>query len=461
MAFTSFTYLYFLAIVVALYWVVRGRIAQNVLLVVASYVFYGWLTPWYCVLLAASTLVTYGCLHILWRTPEGQAKGRWPVVMAIGVNIGMLAVLKYWNFWLDDIVAAATELGWDTSKSTLSIALPLGLSFYTLQAVGLVVDAHRGDVQRQPLLNVALFLAFFPKLISGPFEKAKEFMTTAATDRTCSAHTLESGIALMMYGFFKKLVVADGLGPYLEQILHMPEPPLTVIAATSVGFCIQILADFSGYTDIARGSARLFGIQLMENFRYPYLAISPSDFWRRWHISLSSWFRDYVYIPMGGSHSPQQWRIFAAITVTMGASGVWHGATAPFLLWGLYYGILLYLYQVCGLGGKWNPGWLVRIIAWAIMTCLTLLGWIIFKAPSAGWLLSLVTAFPAGGDAASLTLALTWLTLAGIFGGMWSVFATLSLSSARPLRIMRNVGLVTAIVFLAQEQPIDFLYFQF
>lgn len=465
MAFTSFTYLYFLAIVVALYWIVRNRIAQNVLLVVGSYVFYGWLTPWYCALLATSTLVTYGCLHFLWRTPEGHTKSRWPVAIAIGANIGMLAILKYWNFWLDDIVAAAEEVGWQPSKGSLSIALPLGLSFYTLQAVGLVIDAYRGDVKRQSFLNVSFFLAFFPKLIAGPFEKASGFFLQADTKRSDLLANLGHAMPILLLGFVKKLVVAENIGLYVDQAYMINEPSLIVLVAATVGFAVQILADFSGYTDIARGSAKLFGFELMENFNYPYLAVSPSDFWRRWHISLSHWFRDYVYIPLGGSRVQYAIHLLLVLLVTMGLSGIWHGATINFAFWGLYYGCLIFLYDKLGLGGHWRPqSMFSHLCAWSVMCWWTILGWMLFKTSSLTWLWNALKNFQFGITSQEQQLtALVLLGVTAVFTVPWIV-ATIGESYAKKYSVVsamcRALSLIS-ILILGSQTPSDFIYFNF
>ena len=459
MAFTSFTYLYFLAIVVALYWIVRNRIAQNILLLVASYVFYGWLTPWYCILLAASTVITYGCLHVLWSTPEGQPKSRWPVAVAVLANIGMLVVLKYWNFWMDDIVSAAQSLGWSTSEQTLRLALPLGLSFYTLQAVGLIVDAYRGDVTRQSFLNVSVFLAFFPKLIAGPFEKAQEFLIQTTTIRAWSWDRWSSALPLLLMGFLKKLVVAENVGIYVAQIYVVKQPSLLLLVVGAVGFAIQILADFSGYTDIARGSARLMGFELMENFNKPYLAISPSDFWRRWHISLSKWFTNYVYIPLGGSRNGTAFTC-AAFMVTMLVSGMWHGATANFAVWGMYWGVLLCVYHLLGKGGHWQPTTAIgKLFSWLLMCFWILCSWVIFWAPQ--WQFDKFRMFP----------KMQVTTTSAIF---FCVFITYTLpwwialfgesrtkNSWLPVRsICRGLSIVALLIFGAAD-PGAFIYFNF
>lgn len=462
MAFTSFTYLYFLAIVVALYWLVRNRTAQNVLLVIASYVFYGWLTPWYCALLAVSTVITYGCLHLLWKTPEGQIKSRWPVVIAIGTNIGMLAILKYWNFWLDDIVAVATNAGWKTSKGTLNIALPLGLSFYTLQAVGLVVDAYRGDAQRESPLNIALFLAFFPKLISGPFEKASLFLGQVQVTRHFALLHVTEGMKLLLSGLVKKMVIAENIGFFVGQIQSLNNTSIIVLIVATIGFACELLADFSGYTDLARGSARLLGFSLKENFNYPYLAISPSDFWQRWHISLSQWFRDYVYIPIRNLKYKSTIVLFFAVQITMLSSGIWHGATSGFALWGLYYGVLIFTYDLLGYGGHWKPQTRIgTLFAWSIMTIWTLLGWFIFKSPSIAWIGQTISQMTWQLTEGDLTIAGIWLAIIAMYSSPWLLLNSMPKIKSSLTRCAIHGILVAMLLLFSQEEPGNFFYFQF
>lgn len=463
MTFTSFTYLYFLATLVSLYWIVRNRVAKNALLLVASYLFYGWMAPWYCLLLALSTFITYGCLNVLWKTPELQVKSRWPVIIGIAANIGMLAMFKYWNFWLDDIIAVTANAGWTISKNTLRIALPLGLSFYTLQAVGLVVDAYRGDIQRQSPLSVALFLAFFPKLLAGPFEKARGFLDSIKADPSLTRENIEMAFSLLLYGYFKKLVIADNLSPYIAQLHKITTPSSTILFAISFCFAIQILADFSAYTDIARGSAKFFGINLAENFRNPYLALTPSDFWRRWHISLSQWFRDYVYIPLGGSHMKWQWQVALITICTMGLSGLWHGATANFAIWGIYYGVLLVIYRLLGMDGHWSPqSLLTRLLAWLTMTIWTLFGWLLFSMPSWERLFWPFQHFSIKAEVMSLSVSITWTFLCLIFCLIWGIQILLRKFSNRPIIAgIMYAYCIICIVILGQERMGDFVYFQF
>jgi D-alanyl-lipoteichoic acid acyltransferase DltB (MBOAT superfamily) len=275
---------------------------------------------------------------------------------------------------------------------------------------------------------------------------------------------VDDGLPLIVFGLLKKLVVADNIAILVDRVFLLREPSLWLLLVGSVGFTVQILADFSGYTDIARGSARLMGIDLLENFRSPYRAVSPSDFWRRWHISLSTWIRDYIYIPLGGSRVGSRGRFLLVLLLTMGLSGLWHGAGSTFVVWGIYWGLLLFVYHLAGCGGRWRPRGIVpSAIAWLATMTFTVFGWFLFRAPSLGWV---------GGTFSHMSLGCTveeFSAGAGYFGLM--VFyalpmAMLSLVTGLCPRVrwVRAVFLGIALVLiivLAPDSGQDFVYFRF
>ncbi len=460
MQFTSLHYLAFLAVFCCVYWMTDSQKVRNVQLLVGSYLFYGWASLWYCVLLLISTAVTYVCLHALW-SKEKEQRSRLPLVACIVFNIGILVLFKYWGYFIGDFINPKTAS--PVVQSLLNVILPLGLSFYSLQAVGLVADAYKGEVPRQGWLEVSVFLAFFPKLISGPFEKAGTFFPQIAERHAWDWANLSGGLSLMIFGFFKKLVIADNISPYVDRIFLGNPVPLTVLFTGGLCFAVQILADFSGYTDLARGSARLLGINLMENFNYPYLALTPSDFWRRWHISLSKWFTTYVYIPLGGSRTDSKLKLLFTTLVTMGASGLWHGATVNFLLWGLYYGILLFVYQLLKMDGHWVPR--NAVIKWTARTVMffwTVLGWILFKASSLTWLLQSVRSSTGERESWGISLMAVWLSFAAFFVILWTVPVVMDRFVRHPLgRGVMYACLIACILILGQEAAGDFVYFQF
>ncbi|MDQ6808685.1 MAG: MBOAT family protein [Verrucomicrobiota bacterium] len=337
MIFHSITYLAFFAIVLAIYWQLP-RVAQNVFIVGASYLFYGWEHPWFLIPLAASTLVDFSCALAIERYP---ARRRLFLVTSICASVGLLATFKYYAFAVENLNLLFTGVGLSPFRDALHLALPVGLSFYTFQSIGYIVDVYRGRVRAShDLIEYALYVSFFPQLVAGPIERAGHMLPQYRSRRTFDAASWRDALGLILWGFFKKLVIADQAALVANKVFSLATPAFPVLWAGVFAFTIQIYADFSGYTDIARGSARLLGIDLMRNFRNPYLACSPSDFWRRWHISLSTWLRDFVYIPLGGSRCGVA-RASFNLLATFTLSGLWHGASWNYVLWGVYWGLLI------------------------------------------------------------------------------------------------------------------------
>lgn len=390
MIFTSYTYVYFALIVAILYWTVSKKEVQNSILLGASYLFYGWITPWFCFLIASSTIVDYFC---------GRGMGRFPhwknrlLFVSLVSNLGLLGVFKYYNFFIENFLFVFAQLGMSPQFSTLQIVLPVGISFYTFQTLSYTIDIYRGKLTpRKNFVEFAVFVSFFPQLVAGPIERATHFLPQIERSRIWSWERFERGIVLIIQGYFKKLVIADNIVFYVDKIFMLESPGLLLLVVGTFAFSIQIYADFSGYTDIARGTAKLLGINLTKNFNFPYFAVSPSDFWRRWHISLSTWIRDYIYIPLGGSRHKTKWGYILTTMLTMFLCGLWHGAAWNYVIWGLYHGLLLVIYRFCGLEGKWAPeNRFTLVISWSITYGLILFGWSIFRAPSMAWWLHSVT----------------------------------------------------------------------
>ena len=410
MIFTSTAFLAFYAVVFALYWAARNRTAQNVLLLVGSYVFYGYVHPWFCLLIASSTVVDYLCGLGMGRFPN--RKRSW-LMLSLAFNLGLLGVFKYYDFFARSFAEALGSLGLELQPVELLVLLPVGISFYTFQTLSYTIDVYRGDIKaRRSFLDFAVFVSFFPQLVAGPIERAKRFLPQVEAQRHWSWAAVFPALQLIVGGYLKKLVVADNVGPYVDQIFGLQSPTLALLAVGALGFAVQIYADFSAYTDIARGIAKLLGFHLIVNFSSPYLAASPSDFWRRWHISFSSWIRDYLYIPMGGSRVKTRLGFLGVLLGSLGLSGLWHGAAWNFVLWGVYHAFLVFAYHQLGLGGRWAPrGAIQRISATGVMFVWTLLGWLIFRTDDLPWLLDSVQRFRVGlsgdyGAAASYTLSL-------------------------------------------------------
>lgn len=459
MIFTSSVYAIFLAVVVTVYWALRQRQAQNLLLLAASYVFYGWVTPWFCLLIAAATVTAYGCCRGMAAFPDQKKRF---LLISLCVNLGLLALFKYFNFFIENVQLLLDTLGLSVHPATLRLALPAGISFYTFQLVGCVVDTCRGQTAaRRNFFDFALFASFFPLLLSGPIERASSLLPQIEQDRRWDWNVFNTAWPLLLAGLFKKLVIADSLAFYADKIFMLDNPGLLLLLVGTFAFSIQIYADFSGYTDMARGSARLLGFELTQNFNFPYFAISPSDFWRRWHISLSTWIRDYIYIPLGGSRQKSQLRYAAAILLTMSLCGLWHGAAWTFVLWGLYHGLASFAYATLGFGGRWQPaGKISTLAAWLLMFAIIQFGWLIFRAPSASWLAAaLWTPAPVTAD---MRIAAAVIALHCAFHLLPLGLLALAEKSFPPLlRSPVYALLLLLTVLLHSEAGQDFIYFQF
>jgi len=336
-------FLVFFSVLFTVYWLVRDRIAQNVLLIGASALFYGWVHPWFLILLYVSAIVDYLAGLGIERYP-----GRKGLVLAasLSANLALLGYYKYCDFFLVNLAAVLHALGIHNSVAPLGVLLPAGISFYTFQSMAYSIDVYRGELKpRKNLLDYLLAVSFFCHLVAGPVQRASNLLLQAETPRRFDWDNVRSGLSLALWGAFKKMVVADTVSPYVDKVFSLESPSGPMVWAATLGFTVQILADFSGYSDIARGTARMLGWDLMLNFDHPYLATSPSDFWRRWHISFSSWIRDYLYIPLGGSRGGF-WRTSFATTGAMLISGLWHGASWNFVVWGGYHALLQIGYRV-------------------------------------------------------------------------------------------------------------------
>jgi D-alanyl-lipoteichoic acid acyltransferase DltB (MBOAT superfamily) len=373
MLFTSLQYCLFFAGVTGLYYGLPHWF-RRWLLLLASYVFYATWQPAYVLLLFLSTCVTYV-----------TALRRWTAV-GITMNLTTLFVFKYFNFFQESITAAANWLRIEYAPFEHAWLLPVGISFYTFQALSYIIDVQRGRQEAERDFGyVALYLAFFPTLLAGPIERASHLLPQLRKHVSFNPTTVSMGLRWILWGFFMKVVIADNAARYVNEIYGNVHAYVgwPLLLATYF-FAIQIFCDFAGYSLIAIGSARVLGIDLIQNFRRPYLAASFGDFWRRWHISLSSWFRDYVYIPLGGSRNGRI-RTLLNVFITFFLSGLWHGASWTFVLWGLLHGLYLIVESLLTfvIPEQWRKRWLrwswLRILLVFHLTCLA---WIFFRADS-------------------------------------------------------------------------------
>lgn len=333
MLFNSIQFVIFLPLVFALYWLLKTPKKQNVLLLIASYIFYGWWDWRFLLLIVFSSFIDF---HVGKRITQSEKQAKSWLAVSLIVNLGLLFVFKYFNFFVDSLYESLNLIGVNGQKFRLDLILPVGISFYTFQTLSYSIDVYRKKLK--PATDWIAFFAyvsFFPQLVAGPIERATNFLPQFYKKRTFNKEQATCGLRQILWGLFKKVIIADSAALYVNQIFDNPTQftPLTLVLGALL-FSFQIYGDFSGYSDIAIGSAKLFNFKLMRNFYLPYFSRDIAEFWRRWHISLSTWFKDYVYIPLGGSKGSKLFSLRNTLIIFV-VSGLWHGANVTFLIWGL------------------------------------------------------------------------------------------------------------------------------
>ena len=443
MLFNSFIFLLFSVVFFPLFLLVRQNVFyRNLLLLVGSYIFYGWWDPRFLILVAVSTSVDYiaalgaagkpvpmmdraksgafllavtaaslafssrqdlwlgpivtlgvilagGVTFLIDRAPAERRRFYW-LCLSLVTNLGILAFFKYFNFFVNSITTAVTSLGVDMQMGSLSIILPVGLSFYTFQAISRTIDCYRGKFDpAYSIINYAAYHAFFPQLVAGPIERAAHLMPQFEAVRPITRQLLTTGALLFLWGLYQKVVIADNLAPLANTVFGAPAGQSA--GATLMGvlaFSFQIYCDFCGYSNMARGLARCLGFDLMANFNLPYFARSPSEFWQRWHISLSSWLRDYLYIPLGGNRGGPG-KMYRNLMTTMLLGGLWHGAGWTFVAWGAFHGAIQVVYRALNIDAilarsriATPSGALIHGLCWLATMTLVAIGWVFFRAQS-------------------------------------------------------------------------------
>ncbi len=469
MTFVQWEFLAFLSVVFTTYWAIPSRRLQNLFLIVASAVFYGWVHPWFLVLLYASALIDYVGALAMERYP--LRRGR-VLAVSLASNLAILGYYKYFDFFLTNVSGILSAFGVENSVLPLGILLPAGISFYTFQSMAYSIDVYRGELRaRRTPLDYLLAVSLFPHLVAGPVQRASNLLLQAETHRRFDLGRVQSGFSLAMWGLFKKVVVADTVSPYVDKIFGLREPAGPMIWAATLGFAIQILADFSGYTDMARGVARMLGFSLMENFKNPYLAVNPSDFWRRWHVSFSSWIRDYLFIPLGGSRGGF-WGTTRATFGAMLISGLWHGASWNFVLWGGYHALLITGYRLVTprIPAGLRRGPLAHAGAVVLMFGFTCFGWLLFRETDGSALLGHLTRSPLAASADQWVATVTMLAIAGaaavplVLGLLvqrWLWPRIEEAPWALPLQTSAWALAAAATFFFGRMSAMDFIYFQF
>jgi len=470
--FNSLEFGLFFTICFGLYVLLPHR-AQNRMLLVASYIFYGAWDWRFLSLIALSTVTDFAIGRLLGRTRDPSRRRRL-VTLSIVVNLGILAIFKYAGFFVDSMHDLLGLFGVAMSTHALRIVLPVGISFYTFQALSYTIDVYRRRIEpARDVLDFALFIAFFPQLVAGPIERASHLLPQVERRRRVDRESLNVGAWLVLWGLFKKVVIADNLAPLVDAVYDPSGTPVAgEIVVATYAFAFQIYCDFSGYTDMARGLARLMGFDIMLNFNLPYIAASPADFWHRWHISLSTWLRDYLYIPLGGNRYGS-WRTYRNLSITMLLGGLWHGASWPFVLWGGYHAGLLVVQRLAApLLAQLAPTRRVGRVAWrivgALMTFhLVCVGWMAFRAESVAQLARLLGTLWGGFD---LGLAGEWLVPVIALVGpllLWQAVQLWTRDLEPVLRwpvVVRAVtyaAVVLSIIVLGEDGGAPFIYFQF
>ena len=388
MVFTSLHFVVFFAVVYALYRVLPHRL-QNWMLLSASYYFYASWDWRFLSLLLGSTIVDFLVGRYLGREDVPQPKRRLALVISLVFNLGMLGIFKYFGFFERSLIALAGWFGWHIDGVTLNVILPIGISFYTFMTISYVIDVYRREIRPTAhLFDFALFVAYFPHLVAGPILRASLLLPQIERPRLVTVEKVAGGLWLVGWGCFQKMFVADNLAPLVDTVFGASATPTGAdVLVAAWAFAFQIYGDFAGYSNIARGVSRMMGIELNVNFRFPYFVISPQEFWRHWHISLSTWLRDYLYIPHGGNRHGT-WQTSRNLFITMALGGLWHGAAWTFVIWGLYQGGALVV-------GRSIEQWarragvavrhglsVPRLLLGIVMFQVTCYGWLIFRADS-------------------------------------------------------------------------------
>lgn len=473
MLFTELNFWGFFAIVGALY-VLLPHKAQNRMLLVASYVFYGAWDWRFLSLILLSTLVDYAVGLRMGREVSDTRRKRllW---ISLAVNLGMLGVFKYLGFFVESFEALLASMGYAADPFALSIVLPVGISFYTFQTLSYTIDVHRRELEPcRDFFDFALFVAFFPQLVAGPIERARNLLPNITAPRALSWDALRRGAVLCLLGLIKKVVIADAIAPSVDAIYGSPDPTRADVIFATWLFAVQIYCDFSGYTDIARGVAKMLGFSLMRNFAQPYFAADPQEFWRRWHISLSSWLRDYLYISLGGNRGGR-WRTNRNLMATMVLGGLWHGAAWNFVLWGLYQGGLLAVHRLlAGAHKRVGEGarrsllaWAGRLLAIAAFFQVVCYGWLLFRATSFTQIADFSARIVAGPGGMTIPDPPIAAYLGMLFLLVWDVLIERSgdvrFYERWPIWVRAGLyaGMIYLLAFGATTATSAFIYFQF
>lgn len=477
MLFNSFSYAVFLPVVFALYWIIPNKY-RWILLLISSYYFYMSWNPKYVVLILGTTVVSY-LAGIFIERAKNKAQKKLFLFLASVVCLGVLFVFKYFNFAIESFCAVLKCFSLTLQPTTVALLLPVGISFYTFQTLSYVIDVYNEKVEAEYHFGYyATFISFFPQLVAGPIERTSNLLPQIKNEHRFDYDEATYGLKLMAWGFFKKIVIADNLAAYVSQVFDNPHDftGFALVIAT-VFFTFQIYCDFSGYSDIAIGTAKLLGINLMTNFKSPYLSQSIKEFWGRWHISLSTWFRDYIYIPLGGNRCGK-FRQVVNLLITFLVSGLWHGANWTFVLWGGVHGAGQVIENAVLKQGNKSKG-LIRLIRIVFVFAFAAFAWIFFVSNSVGdafyvithmleGILSPENYINTGMNSLGITnqvkhQVLAWLSILLIFDIKMLNGDAIKWISERNviIRWIVYIALIMGMFFYAKTTESNFVYFQF
>lgn len=469
MNFTSLQYLIFISVVFFLYWHTR-RTYQNFFLLIASYIFYACWDWRFLGLLFLVTVTDYLCGAQIDRATSPRRKRQW-LALSLAVNLSILGFFKYFHFFVEPLVSLIQRIGWQASPSTLTIILPLGISFYVFRSLSYSLDIYRGALRpTSSFLHYALFVSFFPHLAAGPITRAGEFIPQLEKKTPFNGKDFEAGLTRFLLGFFNKTFIADTLAFYVvDPVFAAPGnySPAALWFAL-FGYTLQIYADFSGYSSMAIGSARILGLKLPENFDLPYLATNISEFWRRWHMTMSRFFRDYVYISLGGNRKGKA-RALGNVMVTTVASGLWHGAGMTFVLWGALHGVYIVLYHgwLHLRGGRKALGFNHLLPAWLLTQAAVCLSRILFRSAdlSAAWVYIKGLVNSSGGEKVEAPLvvwvAIVFFIIDHVAGWVSQRNPDFTQKIPVPLQAMTYAAMILFLFHVRLETANAFIYFKF
>jgi alginate O-acetyltransferase complex protein AlgI len=473
--FCTFDFLWFFLAVLAVYWAMPWRRARVWLLLACSYYFYARWNQWLALLITLSTIVDYFIARGIDSPKAPPRRRKLLMTFSLVANLGLLCYFKYANFFLQSALDALRSMGLQPPVLVLKVILPVGISFYTFEAINYIVDIYlRKTKAERDLGNFMLFILFFPHLVAGPIVRARDFLPQIRRRKHFSWLRAHVGAQYIIMGLFKKMAIADRMAQFVDPIFaDTTKFGSAAVWMAVIAYALQIYCDFSGYTDIAIGCAHLLGYRLAQNFDMPYLALNISEFWRRWHISLSSWLRDYLFIPLGGSRG-SAWKTSRNFMITMTLGGLWHGAAWTFVVWGVLHGVYLVVHRVFRESCKGRarlaavleslPGAAVRMTLTFLAVCV---GWVFFRAPSFGVaaevLHRMVVNCPGAG--CPLPTVGLWLTVAVVAAahvvGQSGYWKMLDRRLPTPLLGFSYASVLTLALLLAPTNAKPFIYFQF